>query len=204
LENDEFKERRQALESKRNAIFTKLKSIDSQAKYKSYEARALHTVLKGKHRPDTRMLKRRLSLLEFKIETEATTLQMERQLMKEIKKTQKEIDDSAAEERQFRKLSYLESDIRECEKELVELEKQLSETNKELSELDHTAREEGKKAITEERRKRSFEHHEKRRKEAHEKAKKETGPFMSNLEPTVTLEDICIIKKKDKEDEDEE
>jgi uncharacterized coiled-coil DUF342 family protein len=203
---DEVAERRQALESKRNALLTRLKKLDAQGNYKSYEAKALRTILKDKVRIDTRALRRKLNYLDFKVQTEATTLQLERQLMKEIKKTQREIDDAATDEKQFRKLSYLESDIRECEKEMNQLEHELQETNKEISELDTMSREESKKRASEERAKKRMGEREKKRKETHEAVKKEEEPFMTKLEPTVTLEDICVIKKKEgksKTDEEE-
>ena len=114
----------------------RLKKLDSEIKYKSYEARALQMLLKAKHRPNMAALRRRLNLLEFKVETEATTLQLERQLMKEIKKTQKELEDAAGDERQFRKLSYLELDLRDREKELNQIEFELQETNKEIAEIE--------------------------------------------------------------------
>jgi len=193
---DEIKERRQALESKREALLTRLKKIDAQAKYKSYEAKALQTVLKGKPRPDARSLRRKLEYLEFKIETEATTLQLERQLMKEIKKTQKELEEAFAGEKQFRKLSYLESDLREYEKEMNQIERDLQDTHREMSELEKSNREEAKRKAFEVHEKKRLEFREKKRKEIHEEQKKETDPFMATLEPTVSLEDICVIRKK--------
>ena len=202
---DEIKIRRQALESKREALLTKLKNIDSQAKYKSYEARALRTVLKGKRRPDARGLRRRLEMLEFKVQTEASTLQMERQLMKEIKKTEKEIVEATAEDRQFRKLAYLESDLLECEKEMDHIEKELQETNAEISELEKASRDETARQMFEERERKKSEYREKKRKEKKEEQKKETEPYMTKIEPLVSLEDICVIRKKsEKSDQDQD
>ncbi len=197
MDNEELKERRQALESKKNTLLTRLKRLDSQAKYKSYEARVLQTLLKGKTRPDARGLQRRLNMLEFKVETEATTLALERQLMKEIKKTQRELEEAITADRQFRKLAYLVSDLRECEKELNQIEHDLQETNHEIIDIEKSFHEEARKQVVEERIKRAHETREKRRKETHEQLKQESEPYMTKLEPTVTLEDICVIKKKD-------
>jgi len=202
-EVDELKKRRQALESKREALLIKLKKIDSQAKYKSYEARALHTVLKGKRRPDTRMLKRRLDILEFKIQTEASTLNKERQFMKEIKKTQKELEEAIGEDRQFKKLAYLESDLREYEKEMDSLEQELQTTNTEISDMEKSFRDKAKRHVLEERTKKRNEAKEKKRGSIQEESKKENEPYMAKMEPTVTLEDICVIKKRDKTTQEE-
>lgn len=196
-------ERRQVLESKRNALFSRLKKLESQANYKACEAKALQTILKGKIRPNVRALRRKLNILEFKIETESTSLQIERQLMKEIKKTEKEIEDTMTEERQFRKLAYLESDVKELEAEMKKVEQELQETINELSEFERQAREEHRQKIKEERIKKSIEFHEKKRKETQEKIKQENEPYMSKLEPTVSLEDICVIRKKEEKKDDE-
>ncbi len=191
MDNDEIKERKHALESKKRALLNRLKKINSQVNYKNYELKVLKTLLKDKHRPDTRRLKRKLNYLEFKVQTEATSLKIERQYMKEINQTQDELKDTFKTERLFRKQEYLQSDINEASKELDSIERELQETNSEL----HSIEKETRKI---EVRKNNLHplRDKKRKKKEHDK---DSGQYMGEIDATVSLEDICVIKRKEKD-----
>lgn len=190
MENEEIKERRQALESKKRALLNKLKKTNAQVNYKNYEMRVLQTLLKGKVRPNVKFLRRKLNVLEFKVETEATSLQLERRFMKDIKQTQNELKDALQNDRLFRKLEYLDSDITEATKELDNIERELQETNNEIVETEKQMQEQNKT-----RPPRLFFQKEKKKKDAG--TEKEMNQYMGEIEQTVSLEDICVIKRKD-------
>ncbi|MFH1447933.1 MAG: hypothetical protein ABIG39_03650 [Candidatus Micrarchaeota archaeon] len=197
MDNNDSRERKQALESKKRALLNKLKRISSQVNYKSYELKIIKTLLDGKGRPNIRHLRRRVNILEFKVETEATSLKLERKLMKQIKQTQQELQEATKLDRLFRKFAYLESDISEASKEMDKIELELQGTNTEIIELERQFHEEKKRHISKDKMRRILHMKDQGRKESKKERDKEMEQYLGSIDEGVSLEDICIIKRKE-------
>ncbi|MDO8340303.1 MAG: hypothetical protein Q7T16_06630 [Candidatus Burarchaeum sp.] len=121
------------LENKKNALIERAKQLDRIIYGKTCEKKALQAVLGENVRvaPMGR-LKADLDELEFKVATEAYTLELERNLLKKIKKKKEELEGAFAFSRKWSRIRYLEAGVASLQKQRDELEKELQVVKGEL------------------------------------------------------------------------
>lgn len=124
-------------------------------------------------------LKRLKEKLEFKISTEASTLDSEKELIRKIKGIDEDLEKALKSYRVRRKVELVAGDIEELKKEIDEQEERIKSSNKKLDELYSELR-----ATTGRRPSQP------RREQRHERSK------------VISLEDIAVMKES-KTDEDE-
>jgi len=188
------------LEKRKEDLFGRLKGVSSRLRYKKYEEENVRAALNQKFREtgiNARELRRRKDKLDFLIATEATTLTKEREMMKEMKLLDKDLEKASEVERMERKLRLVEGDIRSAETEVAQIKKEIENAKAEI------------KAVTEGERDKLKEEREKewqekkraqlmvRKAARDEEMKKEAGPYMGRIdEEGVDLGSIAVIKKK--------
>lgn len=189
----------EAVEKRKEDLFARLKGTSGRLRYKIYEAKAVRAALDEKAREcgvNARELRRAKERLEFRIATEATSLQKEREMMKEMKEIDKELAKATEVEKLERKLRFVEGDIRAAEAEIEQIKKGIDESKAEIKamrEADKDKRVEERNKEWEERKRAQL----MARKEQREKEmKKELEPFMGGIGEGVELGSIAVIKKK--------
>jgi len=181
-----------ALEKEKAGLVEKLKEVDRRYRYKMYESKALREMLEKKRKevtlPPASDIRKRVRRLEFIISTEARTLKQERELVKEVRRWEKKLDEAINIERMERKLRFIGEDIKSAEMQVAQLEKRIDEIRKALREKHHTERKSAKeRKLLELKRK------------VEEERQKEIEPFMQKeSDGRVGLGEICVIKKKEK------
>lgn len=181
-----------ALEKEKAGLVEKLKEVDRRYRYKMYESKALREMLEKKRKevtlPPASDIRKRVRRLEFIISTEARTLKQERELVKEVRRWEKKLDEAINIERMERKLRFIGEDIKGAEMQVAQLEKRIDEIRKALQEKHHTERKSAKeRKLLELKRK------------VEEERQKEIEPFMQKeSDGRVGLGEICVIKKKEK------
>lgn len=109
--------------------------LNRRIRYKKYEQKALLPFLE--QTKDVRVIpfRKQKRALEFRISTAAYTPRMEKELLKELKKVDEELDKVKEVERARRKQVYVEKDIQDGETEIVGIEGQLKTIREELKKL---------------------------------------------------------------------
>ena len=188
------------LEKRKEDLFGRLKGVSSRLRYKKYEEENVRAALDQKFREtgvNARELRRRKDKLDFLIATEATTLTKEREMMKEMKILDKDLEKASEVERMERKLRLVEGDIRSAETEVAQIKKEIDDAKAEIRAVSEGARdklrEEHEKEWQEKKRAQLMA----RKAARDEEMKKETGPYMGGIdEQGVDLGSIAVIKKK--------
>lgn len=188
------------LERRKEELFAKLKGVSSRLRYKQYEAKVLKAALEEKMREtglNVRELRRRKERLEFKIATEALTLAKEREMMKEMRLLEKELEKASELERMERKLRLVEGDIRSAEAEIAQIKKDIDATKAEIKAMRESEREKVREQRAKEWEEKKRAQLMERKAKREEELKKELEPYMGGLdEGGVELGAIAIIKKK--------
>ena len=121
------------LEIKRNGLIEHAKQLDRIIYGKTCEMKALATVLGAKtHMAPVGKLKAELEKLEFRVATEAYTLALERNLLKNIKKKKEELEEAFAFSRKRNRLRFLEDGLALLHKQREEIEKEIQMVKGEL------------------------------------------------------------------------
>ncbi len=162
--------------------------------YKEAESQAISKLLTMEHERDKNnekrrkigQLKRLKNRLEFKIATEASSLSEEKDLIRKIDEINKELSEAYKSIRLERKGEFVKGDIEEYRKRLTELEAKIAETDKVLDGLYERLRK-----ILGIRRE---------RKEERQRKRMQPKPQIQEI----NLEDIAVIKKKEKKQESKE
>lgn len=190
-----------AIEGEKEALVNRISSLNRKLRYKQYEQKALSTLLQGiPPTEDVRFLRRKLNDMEFRIATESTNLKQEREMMKRIKLAEAEYQEAMKSERMRRKLSYVEGDIKQVDGEIAQLDVQIKEKRQAIRELQDKMRTSAKDSALEHRKIRRIARVHENKKHENEETRKEMEPFTGKFENTVTLESICVIKRKKKSD----
>ncbi|MCW6160416.1 MAG: hypothetical protein LVQ95_05015 [Candidatus Micrarchaeales archaeon] len=181
----------------RSDIIGRIKEARRKLGYKEAEGIAIQKLLeieKGKDQNNEKRrkigyLKRLKNKLEFKISTEAKSLAEEKDLVRKIEEINKELNEAYKSIRLERKSDFIKKDIEDYKKSITELEAKIAENDKQLDELYDKIR----KLLGIERAK--FEKQQQR-----PKRKPQQSPMQE-----INLEDIAVIKKKEKKavEEDE-
>ncbi len=190
-----LKEEIDAVKKKRTEVIIKVKENRRRLNYKEAETIALTRLLeieKNKDKDNAKRkkigyLKRLKNKLEFKISTEATSLAAEKDLVRKIEEINKELNDAYKAIRLERKSEFVKKDVDEIRKNLLELEAKITEHDKKLDE-----------------------HYDKLRKllgierSRHISKPQSARKKVQASSQEINLEDIAVIKKKDKKPSNDE
>lgn len=132
---EELRSKIEELEKKKSELIERIKQLNRRIRYKKYEKKALEPFLEQTKEVRTGQYHKRKKGLEFKIATSAYTPKMEKDLIKELKKVEKKLDEVREVERARRKYQYVEKDILEGETEVGQIEVELKSIRDELKKL---------------------------------------------------------------------
>ena len=132
---DELRIKIEELEKSKSELIERIQQLNRRIRYKKYEQKALLPFLE--QTKDVRIIpfRKQKRALEFRISTAAYTPRMEKELLKELKKVDDQLDKVKEVERARRKQVYVEKDILEGETEIGTIEVQLKTIREELKKL---------------------------------------------------------------------
>lgn len=128
------------LEQKKSALIEEIKKNYGRIRYKKYEEKALEPFLKETEGVMVGPVRKRLRQLEFRISTQAYTPQMERQMIKDVKKVEEELKGMRQVERARRKKKLVQQDILDAENRIKAIEEELKKIRETLKDLYGKAR----------------------------------------------------------------
>jgi uncharacterized coiled-coil DUF342 family protein len=122
---------------KRLSIIEELKKLRKMLGFKKAEQSAIIKLLESEKDEGKKIgyLLRLKEKLEFKIATEASTLNAEKELIRKINEVNEELDKAIKKKRLKRRAEMLATDIEELNKKIEEKEKLVKESEKKLDEL---------------------------------------------------------------------
>ncbi|MFP3949773.1 MAG: hypothetical protein ACLFUZ_01630 [Candidatus Micrarchaeia archaeon] len=135
MDIEEVEQRIEELENKKSKLISEIKKNYGRIRYKKYEEKALEPFLKETQDVMVGPVRKKLRRLEFKIATQAYTPQIERQLVKEVKKVEDKLKELRAVEKARRKKKLVKQDIEDAENRISEIEGELKGMRAELKEL---------------------------------------------------------------------
>ena len=185
-----------AAETKKEDLFNRLKDASIRHRDARNKAYTLRGALEQKIQEtgiNARELRRAKERLEFRIATEATSLAKEREMMKEMRIIEKQLQQASEVEKLENEMRAAERDARGIDAEIMQIKRDIDEAKTEVKALRDDEKE--KRALE-----RDTQWQERKRGQLmeHETAiKKELEPFMGGLDPEgVDLGSIAVIKKK--------
>jgi len=132
---EELKAKITELEKKKGELIERITKINRRIRYKEYEKKALEPFLEKTKDVMIDPIKRKKRIIEFKIATQAYTPKIERELVKEVKKIDQELENIREIDRARRKTKYVTKDIEEMQKEVATIEEELKKIREELKVL---------------------------------------------------------------------
>lgn len=132
---DELKAKIDELEKKKGELIERIKQLNRRIRYKKYEQKALLPFLEQTKDVQTVPYRKQKRALEFRIATAAYTPRMEKELIKQMKKVDEELDKVKEVERARRKIRYVERDITDGETEIGSIETDLKSLREQLKKL---------------------------------------------------------------------
>jgi len=133
---EELKKNIEEEKKKRFGIIDELKKLRKKIGFKKAEQSAILKLLENnKEEKKIGYLLRLKERLEFKISTEASTLEAEKELIRRINEVNEELDKAIKSKRLKRRAELLSSDIEQLNKEIEEKEKLVKESEKKLDDL---------------------------------------------------------------------
>ena len=127
MEEEELKTKITELETKKSELIERIKQLNRRIRYKKYEQKALQPFLEQTRDVKIAPFRKQKRALDFRISTAAYTPKMERELIKQMRKVDEELDKVKEVEKARRKIRYVESDILEGESEIKTIEVDLKE-----------------------------------------------------------------------------
>ncbi|MFN7991457.1 MAG: hypothetical protein U0R44_04845 [Candidatus Micrarchaeia archaeon] len=135
MEEDALKAKIDELEKKKAELIERIKALNRRIRYKKYEQKALEPFLEQTKEVQIAPYRKQKRALEFRISTAAYTPKMEKDLIKQLRKIDEELDKVKEVERARRKIKYVEKDITDGETEIVTIETELKVIRDELKKL---------------------------------------------------------------------
>ncbi len=120
------------LEAKKAELIGRIQKAYRKIRYKKYEQQTLEPFLKETEAVQIAPLRKRKRALEFKISTAAYTPKMEREILKQMREIDAELDKVKEVEKARRKAKYVVQDIAEAENEIKKIEEELKVIREEL------------------------------------------------------------------------
>jgi uncharacterized coiled-coil DUF342 family protein len=140
MELEEVESQIKDLEQKKSALIEEIKKNYGRIRYKKYEEKALDPFLKETEGVMVGPVRKRLRQLEFRISTQAYTPQMERLMVKDVKKVEEELKGMRQVERARRKKRLVQQDIIDAENRIKAIEEDLKKIRETLKDLYGRAR----------------------------------------------------------------
>jgi uncharacterized coiled-coil DUF342 family protein len=180
------------LRKERSKIIARIKESRKRLGYKGEELVALQHLVEmnkakdkdGEQAKRYNYLRRLKNRLEFRISTEASSLSKEKEMIREISSINQELEALSVAVRMTRKLGLVKGDIEECKTKLGELEPKIIEIDAKLDLM-----------YTDLRKKLGIS---KRPLPDHKQRERQERPKQQPRIEEINLEDIAVIKKKDK------
>jgi uncharacterized coiled-coil DUF342 family protein len=135
MDEEALSKRINELEARKADLINRIKKLNARIRYKKYEQKAIEPFLEQTKDVKIAPLRKMKRALEFKIATAAYTPKMERDLLKEVKKVDKQLEEVREVERARRKKVLVESDLKEAEAEILTIEEELKKIREELKGL---------------------------------------------------------------------
>jgi uncharacterized coiled-coil DUF342 family protein len=135
MEEEQLKTRIEELEKKKAELIERIKQLNRRIRYKKYEQKALQPFLEQTKDVQVAPFRKQKRALEFRISTSAYTPKMEKELIKQLKKIDDELDKVKEVERARRKIKYVDQDITDGESEITTIETELKTIRDELKKL---------------------------------------------------------------------
>ncbi|MCL4389569.1 hypothetical protein M1397_03095 [Candidatus Marsarchaeota archaeon] len=186
----EIKAQIDELKKKRSETLAKIRDMQRRLNYKVSEYDAIMKLREiekqqqvGNSRPDIGKLRRQKHSLEFKISTEAPSLSQEKALVRKINELNSQIEEALKGVRMARKTDFVKKDIEGLQATLSASAATMNEIDAKFDELYHAVR----KLLGVQR----------RRSNIQQPQHKAPQPSRNK---EINLEDIVVIKKKDKQD----
>jgi uncharacterized coiled-coil DUF342 family protein len=132
---DALQERIKTLEAQKAELIERIKYLTRRVRYKKFEQKALEPYLEQTKDVQIAPLRKRRNMVEFRIATSAYTPRMEKELLKEVRKLDEQLDSVREVERARRKKHYVDQDIEQGEKEINEIETSLKDVREKLRSL---------------------------------------------------------------------
>jgi uncharacterized coiled-coil DUF342 family protein len=134
-DEETLKTKVEELETKKTELIERIKSLNRRIRYKEYEEKALKPFLEQTKEVQIAPFRRQRRALEFRIATAAYTPRMEKELLKQMKKIDEELEKHKEVERARRKIKYVEQDIADGKAEIITIETDLKVIRDELRKL---------------------------------------------------------------------
>lgn len=217
-QKDANSSRMEELEAKKRELVSKIRQVNTELREKRQHIASLLPNIRGKGKMSGRRLVEEVEGIEFQISTTAFTPAQEKSLIKRLKKAKEELDaamkvdgvreklDAARVEISALDRQYLEIDgqIKAVRAELDTLYKDILSKNRQAFEQRQHAREERQRQDGERRqrneREEGFRRMRSERDSRRSEERKEMEPFMKEVDPFVSLEEIAEIKRKPKQE----
>jgi len=132
---EELRSKIEGLEGKKAELIERIKQLNRRIRYKKYEKKALEPFLEQTKDIKVVPYRKMKKAIEFRIATAAYTPRMEKDLIIELQKVEKKLDDVREVERARRKYQYVEKDITDGEVEIGKIEGELKIIREELKKL---------------------------------------------------------------------
>lgn len=118
-------------------IIREVKAARNKLQYKIADKAAISQLseISKSHTKNLGFLRRRKEQLEFRIATEAFTLEAEKALIRKKSEVESELEEALKSYRLRRKLEFIEKDMVDIGKRIEELEAKIKESDKKLDEL---------------------------------------------------------------------
>ncbi|MBI5228017.1 hypothetical protein HY988_05500 [Candidatus Micrarchaeota archaeon] len=123
------------LEKKKSELIEEIKHINRRIRYKKYEKEALKPYLEQTKDVQIAPFRKQKRAIEFRIATSAYTPKMEKDLLKELKKIDTQLDKVKEVDKARRKAKYVEQDITEGEAQITKIEVDLKAIREKLKVL---------------------------------------------------------------------
>jgi uncharacterized coiled-coil DUF342 family protein len=134
-DEDTLKTKIEELEAKKGELIDRIKQLNRRIRYKKFEQKALEPFLEKTKEVQIAPYRKQKRALEFRIATAAYTPKMEKELIKQLRKIDEELDKVKEVERARRKIRYVEQDILDGETEIGKIETELKVIRDELRKL---------------------------------------------------------------------
>lgn len=125
MEEEDLKQQITSLEEKKKSLIDRIIELNKRIRYKKYEQKSLEPFLEKTKDVIIGPLRKQKRAMEFRISTAAYTPQIERELLKQMKK----IDESLAKvrdvERARRKKVLVAKDLEDAQAEITKIEEEL-------------------------------------------------------------------------------
>ncbi len=132
---DELRSRIEELEKKKSELIERIKQLNRRIRYKEYEQKALVPFLEKTKEVVIAPLRKRKRTMEFRIATAAYTPRIEKELLKEMRKIDEDLEKVKEVERARRKAKYVEKDISDGKTEIVTIETNLKVIRDDLKKM---------------------------------------------------------------------